>query len=48
MKLFFFNKKKIEPLRREEREGFLYESGTPADKALAGGYDSNKGLMLSA
>jgi len=29
-------KKKIEPLRREEREGFLYESGTPADRALAG------------
>jgi hypothetical protein len=28
-------KKKIEPLRREEREGVLYESGTPADKALA-------------
>jgi len=33
--LAIFNKK-IEPLRREEREGLLFESGTPADKALAG------------
>ena len=33
---YIFNKKKIEPLRREEREGFLFESGTPADRALAG------------
>ena len=23
-------------LNREEREGFLFESGTPADRALAG------------
>jgi hypothetical protein len=32
----FYNKKKIEPPRREEREGLLFESGTPADRALAG------------
>jgi hypothetical protein len=28
--------KKIETRRREEREGLLFESGTPADRALAG------------
>jgi hypothetical protein len=39
-----FNKKRIEPLRREAREGFLYESGTPADRALAGVTIRTKGL----
>jgi len=41
---YISNKKKIEPPRRQERAGFLYESlrlhsgqaGTPADRALAG------------
>jgi hypothetical protein len=30
-----FQWQQIEPLRREEREEFLFESGTQADRALA-------------
>jgi len=37
----------IEPRRREEREGFLLESGTPADSALAGATIRTKGTWLA-
>jgi len=38
--------KKIEPRRREEREGILYESGTPAGRALAGVTIRTEGRQL--
>jgi len=41
-----FSKKNIEPQSREEREDFLFESGTPADRAFTGVTIRTKGTAL--